>query len=164
MHEADASAGGPGAPPAPGEMNRAPAATREYRAEQITVQWYAERCTHSANCVRALPRVFDPKRRPWIDATAAALDDIAAAVLRCASGALHFVRTDAGAPEAPNAKTTLTPVRNGPLNVRGDGEMRGIDGVPVRHDSRMSLCRCGLAHGMPFCDNSCRTAGWREPA
>ena len=162
--EVDASAGGTGAPPAPGEANRAPATTREYRTDAITVQWNAERCTHSANCVRALPRVFDPKRRPWIDATAAAPDDIAAAVLRCPSGALHFVRTDAGAPEAPDANTTLTPVRNGPLNVRGDVEVRGVDGTILRHDSRMSLCRCGLARTMPFCDNGCRTAGWREPA
>ena len=61
-HEPDASAGGAGAPPAPGEPNRAPATTREYRTEQIAVQWFAERCTHSANCFRALPQVFDPGR------------------------------------------------------------------------------------------------------
>ncbi|MNC91803.1 Iron-binding zinc finger CDGSH type [compost metagenome] len=59
--------------------------------------------------------------------------------------------------------TTLTPIRHGPLYVRGDVELRGLDGRPLRFDPRMAICRCGLAQRMPFCDNSCRKAGWREP-
>jgi hypothetical protein len=52
--EANASAGGTGAPPDPSGPNRAPDLTREYSTDAITVQWYAGRCIHSANCVRAL--------------------------------------------------------------------------------------------------------------
>ena len=59
---------------------------------------------------------------------------------------------------------TLTPIRNGPLYVRGDVEARALDGTPLRRDTRMSLCRCGLAAKVPFCDNTCREARWREPA
>jgi uncharacterized Fe-S cluster protein YjdI len=162
--EARASDGGAGAPPEPVAPNRAPDLTREYDAPGITVQWFAGRCIHSANCVRALPHVFDPKRRPWVDPTAATADAIAAAVLRCPTGALHFVRHDGGPQEAPDAPTTLTPIRDGPLYVRGDVEARGMDGTPLRRDTRMSLCRCGLAGKMPFCDNTCRKAHWREPA
>jgi uncharacterized Fe-S cluster protein YjdI len=162
--EPDATEGGAGAPPDPTGPNRAPDLTREYRTERITVEWYAGRCIHSANCVRALPGVFDPKRRPWVDATAAGADEIAAAVLRCPTGALHYVRHDGGAQEAPDAPTTLTPIRNGPLYVRGDVEARGLDGAPLRRDTRLALCRCGLARQIPFCDNSCRTAGWRDAA
>ena len=161
--ERDAAAGGAGAPPRPDEPNRAPAVTREYQTERITVQWYAERCIHSANCIRALPRVFDPKRRPWVDVAAADADAIAAAVLRCPTGALHFVRHDDGEPEAPDVPTTLTPMRDGPLYVRGDLEVRGLDGQVIRRDTRLSLCRCGLARQIPFCDNSCRTEHWQEP-
>lgn len=161
--EANASVGGAGAPPDPAGVNHAPDLTREYPAEGITVEWYATRCIHSANCVRALPAVFDPRRRPWVEPDAAPPDAIAAAVLRCPSGALHFVRHDGGPPEVPDVPTTLTPIRNGPLYVRGELEMRGLDGHPVRQDTRASLCRCGLAHHMPFCDNACRTAHWREP-
>jgi uncharacterized Fe-S cluster protein YjdI len=65
--------------------------TREYPANEITVSWHASRCIHSGNCVRALPRVFNPRRRPWIETDQAAADDIAAAVQRCPSGALQFV-------------------------------------------------------------------------
>ena len=162
--EARASEGGAGAPPRPEEPNRAPDLTREYRTPDITVQWYAARCIHSANCVRALRDVFDPQRRPWIEPGAASPDAIADAVLRCPTGALHFVRHDGGHQESPDAPTSLTPIRNGPLYVRGDVEVRGLDGMPVRRDTRVSLCRCGLATQIPFCDNSCRKAHWREPS
>jgi uncharacterized Fe-S cluster protein YjdI len=161
--EARASEGGTGAPPLPEAPNRAPDLTREYSTPDISVQWYASRCIHSANCVRALHEVFDPKRRPWIDPTAAPADAIASAVLKCPTGALHFTRHDDGAQETADVPTTLTPIRNGPLYVRGDVEVRGTDGTTLRRDTRISLCRCALAERMPFCDNSCRKAGWREP-
>ncbi|HEU4628579.1 MAG TPA: (4Fe-4S)-binding protein [Gemmatimonadaceae bacterium] len=162
--EPDAAAGGAGAPPDPGEPNRAPRVTRAYATDRITVEWRAERCIHSANCIRALPRVFDPRRRPWVDVQAAEADEIARAVLRCPTGALHFVRHDGGPQEAPDVPTTLTPIRNGPLYVRGDVEVRGLDGQPIRAGTRVSLCRCGLARQIPFCDNTCRQARWREPS
>jgi uncharacterized Fe-S cluster protein YjdI/CDGSH-type Zn-finger protein len=142
----------------------APDLTREYHAPGITVQWYASRCIHSANCVRALPAVFDPQRRPWVEAGAAEADAVAAAVRRCPTGALHFVRHDGGAEEVADRPMTLTPVRNGPLYVRGDAVVRALDGTLLRHDTRVSLCRCGLAPRMPFCDNTCRRTRWQEPA
>ena len=75
--DTSASAGGAGAPPEPQEPNRAPAGlTREYRSDTIRVLWFAERCTHSAECIRALRRVFDPRRRPWVDVEAASADAI----------------------------------------------------------------------------------------
>jgi uncharacterized Fe-S cluster protein YjdI/CDGSH-type Zn-finger protein len=162
--EPRASEGGAGAPPHPDDRNVAPDLTREYHAPDITVQWYASRCIHSANCVRALHAVFDPQRRPWVVPTAAPADAIAAAVLRCPTGALHFIRHDGGMQEVPDAPTTLTPIQNGPLYVRGDVEARGLDGNLLRRDTRFSFCRCGLAERMPFCDNTCRKARWREPA
>lgn len=161
---ARASDGGAGAPPAPDAPNRAPDLTREYHAPDITVQWYASRCIHSGYCARALHRVFDPQRRPWVDPTAAPVGAIAAAVLRCPTGALHFIRHDGGAQETPDVPTTLTPIRNGPLYVRGDVKARGLDGTAVRRDTRIALCRCGLAQRIPFCDNTCRKEHWREPS
>lgn len=74
----------------PDEANEAP--TREYHGEGITVQWFARRCIHSGNCVRSLPRVFDHRRKPWIDATADSADDIERTVRACPSGALQYIR------------------------------------------------------------------------
>jgi hypothetical protein len=113
--------------------------------------------------VRALSAVFDPQRRPWVDPNAASADAIATAVLRCPTGALHFIRHDGGMQEAADVPATLTPIRNGPLYVRGNIEVRGLDGSPLRHDTRISICRCGIAERMPFCDNTCRKTRWREP-
>jgi uncharacterized Fe-S cluster protein YjdI/CDGSH-type Zn-finger protein len=162
--DARAGEGGAEAPPRPEESNCAPDLTRVYETPEITVQWFADRCIHSANCVRALHTVFDPQRRPWVDPTAAPADAIAAAILRCPTGALHFVRHDGGAPEAPDVPTTLTPIRNGPLHVRGELEVRALNGELLRRDTRVSVCRCGLAARMPFCDNTCRKDHWHEPS
>ena len=160
--EPRASEGGAAAPPRPEAPNCAPDLTREYRSPEITVQWYAGRCIHSANCVRALREVFDPQRRPWIDPSAASADAIAAAVLRCPTGALHFIRHDGGPQETADVPMSATPIRGGPLYLRGDIEIRSLDGALLRRDSRVSLCRCGLAAKMPFCDNTCRKSQWRE--
>ena len=46
------------------------------------------------DCAPALHRVFDPKRPLRVDPTAAPADGSAAAVLRCPTGALHFIRHD----------------------------------------------------------------------
>jgi uncharacterized Fe-S cluster protein YjdI len=64
----------------------------EYAAGPLTVQWRPGLCQHSGRCVRALPLVFDPRRRPWIDGAASDPDSIAAAVSRCPSGALQLRR------------------------------------------------------------------------
>jgi uncharacterized Fe-S cluster protein YjdI/CDGSH-type Zn-finger protein len=155
------------APPEPRGLNRAPVVTREYPgagpSAGLTVVWRAELCIHSANCVRGLPQVFDPRRKPWVTPEAADAEALAATILRCPSGALQFARVDGGPPEAPDAPTTLTPIRDGPLYVRGDLEWRALDGTPLGRETRLALCRCGLARAMPRCDNSCRAAGWREP-
>jgi uncharacterized Fe-S cluster protein YjdI len=64
----------------------------EYPAGPLTVEWRPGLCQHSGRCVRALPLVFDPRRRPWIDGAASDPDSIALAVSRCPSGALQLRR------------------------------------------------------------------------
>lgn len=161
--EANAGKGATGAPPNSTEPNRAPDLTRVYPGTGITVEWYASRCIHSANCVRALPKVFDPRVRPWVDATADRADRIAAAIRRCPSGALRYSRTDGEPAESAEVPATLPPIRNGPLYVRGDVLARALDGTELRRDYRMALCRCDLSPRFPFCDNTCRQTGWNEP-
>ncbi|MFP5378858.1 MAG: (4Fe-4S)-binding protein [Vicinamibacteria bacterium] len=65
-----------------------------YEAPGITVTFDPEVCTHSANCVRGLPAVFDASRRRWIQLEHATPDAIAAQVAKCPSGALQAVRSD----------------------------------------------------------------------
>ena len=158
-----AGAGGCGAPPGPETPNRAPAGlTREYRSGHVSVLWFAERCIHSAECIRRLPQVFDPDRRPWVDVDAADADAIAQAVLACPTGALHLGPHPSGPREPVPRETTVLPVRNGPYFVRGPAEVRAADGSMIRADTRMALCRCGRSAHMPFCDNSHRAARFRD--
>lgn len=164
VDQADASAGGCGAPPEPDAPNHAPAGlTREYRSERISVLWFAERCIHSGECIRAQPRVFDPRRRPWVKIDAADADAVAEAVLRCPTGALHYVRHDGGPQEPVPERTTIRPVPDGPYHVRGKVEVRTSGGELIREDTRVALCRCGESRHMPFCDNSHTAAGFRDP-
>lgn len=68
-----------------------------YEAPGITVTFDPEVCTHSGNCVRGLPAVFDVNRKRWVRPELASPKDVAAQVKRCPSGALQFqLRTGEG--------------------------------------------------------------------
>ena len=152
------------APPPTDTRNATPRElTRTYADDRIRVHWYAGRCIHSAECIRAAPRVFDPRRRPWIDLSGADADRIMTAVLRCPTGALEFERLDTGEREQPDDPPTLTPTIDGPLYVRGDLRLEGESVGPIRRCTRAALCRCGQSGKMPFCDNSHRVTGFRDP-
>ena len=133
---------------------------RRYPAPGIVVGWDAERCFHSRECVRALPLVFDPGRRPWIDAGAAAAADVAAAVRRCPSGALTYAPTgdDPSVTAEETGEVVITASPGGPLLVRGD--VRVVDGDEVVTMPRAALCRCGGSTRKPFCDGTHRTNGF----
>lgn len=133
---------------------------RVYRTEAIAVMWDASVCINSHHCVNALPQVFRPEARPWVQVDAASADEIARAVARCPSGALHFERLDGGAPEEVPEETTVSPQPNGPLYVRGRMRILDADGSLLREDYRMALCRCGQSNKKPFCDGSHRDAGF----
>ena len=67
-----------------------------YATPSMTVEWRPALCAHSGNCVRGLPGVFAPKRRPWIIIADTSPDDMETAIKRCPSGALRFERGGAG--------------------------------------------------------------------
>lgn len=138
--------------------------TREYRTDAIAVIWDAARCIHSANCIRSLPRVFNPADRPWIHLERAEADAVAAAVARCPTGALHARRLDGGPEESVPSPATITVMSNGPLYLHGDVTVIDAGGATIRRDMRMALCRCGHSAHKPFCDNTHRQIGFRAPA
>ena len=160
--EADAGQGGTGAPPPTNQSNNVrPGLTREYPRPEIVVEWYASRCIHSGACIRALPSVFDPRRRPWVNVSGADPDAIAEAVMRCPTGALRFQRKDGGAQESPDASVTIVPIANGPYFVRGPIDIADPQTGETQRETRVALCRCGKSGHMPFCDNTHRATGFR---
>ena len=134
-----------------------------FQAPGIVVTWSRRRCIHAADCVVNLPTVFEPGRRPWLDATQASADAVARVVARCPTGALHFERSDGGAPEPVPTVNTVLASRNGPNYLRGDIELVDERGEVRLRDTRVALCRCGLSQNKPLCDNAHRDAGFREP-
>lgn len=135
---------------------------RTYRGASIEVSFDRDLCTHVAACLLGLPTVFDIDRRPWIAVDAAAPDEIARTIARCPSGALQYRRLDGGPEEQGPEPPEVTPIRNGPLRVRGRIEVRRADGG-VEALPRASLCRCGASQNKPFCDNTHLRVAFQAP-
>ncbi|MDH3944753.1 MAG: (4Fe-4S)-binding protein [Anaerolineae bacterium] len=133
---------------------------RNYTAKDIHVSYDIRRCIHAAECVRGLPEVFDTEKRPWIQADNAPADEVAEIVMRCPTGALRFERQDDGLAEPVPGRTTIHPVKNGPLYLHGDLTITTSEGEVLK-DTRMALCRCGASNNKPFCDDSHYRIGFK---
>lgn len=55
---------------------------------------------------------------------------------------------------------TVTPLRDGPLDVRGAAEICSGTGRTLDRTMAVRLCRCGQSKDKPFCDSSHRAAGF----
>ena len=133
---------------------------REYANEEVVVEWHPRLCFHARECIKALPAVFDPERRPWIDVDAASADEIEAAVRSCPSGALRARRRGPVVRTQVSDETTVTPMKNGPLLLRGNIRIVDAEGNEVAVLERAALCRCGGSSNKPFCDGTHKTNGF----
>lgn len=133
-----------------------------YEHANLRVTFDPNRCIHAAECIRALPDVFDSRARPWIAPEKADAESVIAAVHRCPTGALHIERDGAVVEVGP--EISVRAVRHGPLYVRGEARVTGSDGNELLSDRRFALCRCGHSSRKPFCDGSHRENGFRDPA
>ena len=52
----------------------------------------------------------------------------------------------------PSASVTIYP--DGPLVLRGDVELREVDGTVISCGRTVALCRCGRSARKPLCDGS----------
>lgn len=68
--------------------------TKRYSNGEVTVIWKPDLCKHTGICARGLPRVFNPRRVPWIELEHADTATIVAQVEKCPSGALSIERQD----------------------------------------------------------------------
>jgi uncharacterized Fe-S cluster protein YjdI/CDGSH-type Zn-finger protein len=143
------------------EVRYRPDVERIYQNDQIAVYWEPKICNHTGNCVLGLPEVFQPQNRPWVLVNAASADKIAAVVMSCPTGALHFERFDGGPQELQSEETSIDARPNGPLHVRGRVRILGPGGNLIREDTRVALCRCGQSENKPFCDGSHRRVGFK---
>ncbi|HLV40331.1 (4Fe-4S)-binding protein [Xanthomarina sp.] len=64
--------------------------TNEYSNGEITILWTPKKCIHSGICVKTLPKVYNPKDRPWIKPNNATTEELIDQVSKCPSGALRI--------------------------------------------------------------------------
>lgn len=131
-----------------------------YNSDKITITWDQKRCIHAEECVRGLNKVFNPAQRPWIQPEKGSAEDIADAVERCPTGALHYQMADNHRTETPSSKNRIKLQENGPVYFFGDLEVQDADGNTVLKDTRFALCRCGASKNKPACDNSHQKLNW----
>ncbi|WP_407538234.1 (4Fe-4S)-binding protein [Deinococcus radiomollis] len=136
---------------------------KHYATPEVTVSYDATRCIHVRACVEGLPQVFDPAARPWIRPQNAGAALLAEVVSRCPSGALHAVLTAGDGSEQneqPQRPTTITPMPDGPLAIRGEVSIMTPQGEQT--ELRAALCRCGSSSNKPFCDGTHARVGWHS--
>ncbi|MDP6909692.1 MAG: (4Fe-4S)-binding protein [Flavobacteriales bacterium] len=63
---------------------------KEYTNGEITIVWEPEKCIHAALCATNLPKVFNPKEKPWVKADGATSQEIVDQVKKCPSAALSI--------------------------------------------------------------------------
>ena len=133
-----------------------------FRSPDITVTFSPNVCSHSGDCLRALPAVFDVARTDWVRPNQASAPEVAAVVARCPSGALQAVRPGVP-PSRPSggAEVTIQVEVHGPVRVTGPVTLELLDGSRSQRDGPFALCRCGHSGNPPYCDGSHGPAGFR---
>jgi uncharacterized Fe-S cluster protein YjdI len=135
---------------------------KHYSNDDITVVWKPDACIHSAICWRNLSKVFDPRRRPWINLEGADTEAIKAQIDRCPSGALSwFLKEELPTgPEHVDAETLVEATPNGPLLVYGNVRVKDAAGNEVTKHKVTAFCRCGASANKPYCDGSHQKVGF----
>lgn len=64
--------------------------THEYTNGEVTILWKPKVCIHSAVCVKTLPKVYNPKEKPWLKPENATTEELREQIAQCPSGALSI--------------------------------------------------------------------------
>lgn len=57
-------------------------------------------------------------------------------------------------------RVTITPLTDGPLEVKGAVRINASDGTEIREADTVYLCRCGTSQKKPYCDGSHKKDGF----
>lgn len=128
--------------------------TKEYSNGEVTIVWEAEKCIHSAICVKNSPNVFKPKDRPWVKIDAAATDELVTTVKKCPSGALSYYMSNESDQSSESLETKVEVLENGPLLVYGTLKITDKDGHEETKNKTTAFCRCGASQNKPYCDGA----------
>lgn len=128
--------------------------TKEYTKRELTIVWKPKTCIHAAECVKALPKVYKPKARPWLKIENATTEELKAQIKKCPSGALSYYMNDEDNKEAETLETKVEVLENGPLLVYGTLKVTDKDGNTETKNKTTAFCRCGHSNNKPYCDGA----------
>ena len=126
----------------------------DYAAEAITIHDNRGTCAHAGRCTDGLKEVFRLRQEPFILATAASADQIAAVIDTCPSGALSY-SIDGIEHRDGGGDPVVGYVPNGPYVVRGGAAaLKDVPQGEGASTKRFALCRCGHSTNKPFCSGA----------
>lgn len=127
---------------------------KEYTNGEVTIVWKPDLCMHVMYCWKELPEVFNPQKRPWINAQGAPTERIIKQVKRCPSGALsYYMNDEKDEKKAEECQVKAEVMHNGPLIVSGHICVKKNDNEGVNSNGA-AFCRCGKSENQPYCDGS----------
>ncbi len=127
---------------------------KEYTNGELTIVWKPKACIHAAECVKALPKVYNPNAKPWLKIENASSEELKEQIVKCPSGALSYYIDDEDNQEAVRLETKIEVLENGPLLVYGTLNVKGKDGKEEIKNKTTAFCRCGVSNNKPYCDGS----------
>ncbi len=134
---------------------------KTYKKESLNIHWKPELCIHSANCIKGLPRVFNPKIKPWVNQENAGIDELITTINTCPSGALSYsldldkelITVDT------KSRISIKINESGPIII-SDGCIIDYQGKSIEKEGTVALCRCGQSENKPFCDGTHKKVGF----
>lgn len=133
---------------------------KKYENGKVTVVWKPDLCFHSKNCVKGLPKVFDPNRKPWIIADNASEQELMETIDKCPSGALTYILAGEEKTVGEETNVSLETMKDGPIVVKGKVSLKVGGNEQAINSTVIALCRCGESSKKPFCDGSHKTIGF----
>lgn len=143
---------------------------KEYSNGEITIVWQPALCIHSTFCWRELLAVFNPEKRPWINAFGAPTERIIQQIDRCPTHALTYYYNhkkeenmkEKESEKAVSQETQVEMAPNGPLMVTGNLHIKNKDGKIEIKNGMTAFCRCGSTKNPPYCDGSHILIGFKD--
>ncbi|NLR89930.1 MULTISPECIES: (4Fe-4S)-binding protein [Flammeovirga] len=133
--------------------------TRTYSNGDIEILWQPDLCIHSTKCFQALPNVFNPSNRPWVNMSNGETFDIIKTVKNCPSGALSLKSDETDTSTTPSVEINV--LKDGPVLVKGNIDITISGKTENLGDKQVALCRCGHSNNKPYCDGNHVKAGFK---
>ena len=128
---------------------RQPRKLDSYVGKKITIHDDRGICSHAGFCTDGLPKVFQMRTEPWINADAETVEKIIETIKKCPSGALSYT-IDGILYNKFSEQPEIQIIEDGPYFIKGSIELHDED-KPESKD-HFALCRCGKSKNKPFCN------------